>query len=179
MKLELSKREALELVKAFQGSGTGPVWGVVDKLEAFLADEEGDHEEVQQDREEAEITDEEADEALRSGESLEEGAHEEGDGEDVAGECEEGGPAPDIYVSQRDLEKLPALKSQFGKLEFVNGDLVSHGNVTEMEGVTHLTRYAKELHASCNNSDWEIYLVERFPKAWTKLLPLGKLAEVE
>jgi cobalamin biosynthesis protein CobT len=142
-------------------------------------DEESDDETAEDDDEEEEDSSSEEDEEDDEGEGEGEESSEEDDEDD--GEDED--LDTDFVVATIDLVDVLKLKTEQGTLTFeedaVGVNLVRDGDEVEMRDVTHMKRFGKELHVRDSEAQWEVYDVKRFPKAWTELLPLEQLVEVE
>lgn len=142
------------------------------------SEEEDEDEAAEDDSEEEEDSSSEEDEEDDEGEGEGEESSEEDDAEDELD--------AEFVVNHAELADLGALKTSQGELTFVSvdGTLELHledddSEAVEMDGPTHLKRFGKELHVRDADGEWEVYDVKRFPKAWTQLLPLEGLCEIE
>jgi len=103
---------------------------------------------------------------------------EEGDSVDVEEELES-----ESVIDPAILHDLASVKTTKGLLEFEDTgtgksiDILVDG-YTEIEGVTHFKRKAKELHVRDASKAWTVFHVTKFPSSWTKTLPVDELVEV-
>jgi hypothetical protein len=197
--MRVSKEQALELVKLLERHNhAAQEWGSI-LVELQHALEQvvlyGDDEEGEDDDEKAADDDEE-----------EEGAAGAADEEDAAGAGEDKEPAEgqagdrlqdeeeseldaDRAASTGDLCRLKGIKvrtgigQQFGTLAFERCgqavDLHASNGVCSVFNVTYLKRFAKELHVRDDRGTWSVFKVSKLDRAWTKLLPLEELVEVD
>lgn len=186
--MELTKRQALLVVKLLQAAPEGAVNAYQDDIdeldeavEAFLtgSDDQGDTGDVDMGDEEDEEDDESEDED---------------DDEDEDDESDD--PVSDgvIYegtVSPRALNDLSPVKTtewvaagtsaKTVEFEMVyrseTVDVITTDGVTELENVRYVSRSADRLELYVDG-EWYDYGVTKFPKGWATTLPLGQVLKV-
>jgi hypothetical protein len=149
-------------------------------------DPEDEEDEEEEEDEEAEDDSDEEEDPAEEGD--EEDDEDEGEGDESSDsddedddEDEEEDLDADATCASGDLHDLTAAKAKQGAVEFEaveEGccDLLVDGGTEH--SVTHLRRKGKELHVRDDGGEWHVYNVSRFPKGWSKLLPLDELVEV-
>ena len=89
---------------------------------------------------------------------------------------------PDTWSQCRRLARLPTVRALTGDGKFYLGEDGAGFQVNEFEfdvcGVDRIKRFAKVLHLRDCYGDWHVFNVDKFPKEWTKLLPVKKLVGV-
>lgn len=185
--MELTKRQALLVVKLLQAAPEGAVNAYQDDIdeldeavEAFLTGSDDDQEDTgdvdmgdEEDEEDVEVTDEpeEDDES-----------DDEDDSDEMVSHTGTVSPhALNDLSPVKTTEWVPGAPAKAVEFEMVcrseTVDVITTDGVTELENVRYVCRSADRLELYVDG-EWYDYGVTKFPKGWATTLPLGQVLKV-